>query len=31
VEEVVARHEGYDVVRKVEGVARHIAEVTDPR
>jgi hypothetical protein len=31
VEEVVARHEGYYVVRKVAGVPRHIAEVTDPR
>lgn len=31
VEEVVARREGYDVVRKVAGVPRHIAEVTDPR
>jgi hypothetical protein len=31
VEEVVARREGYDVVRKVEGTPRHIAEVTDPR
>ena len=31
VEEVVAREEGYDVVRKVDGVPRRIAEVTDPR
>lgn len=31
VEEVVARREGYDVVRKVAGVPRRIAEVTDPR
>lgn len=31
VEEVVARREGYDVVRKVDGIPRHIAEVTDPR
>ena len=31
VEEVVARREGYDIVRKVDGVPRRIAEVTDPR
>ena len=31
VEEVVARGEGYDVVRKVDEVPRHIAEATDPR
>lgn len=31
VESVVAHHEGYDVVRKEEGVPRRIAEVTDPR
>jgi hypothetical protein len=31
VEAVVARREGYDIVRKVEGIPRHIAEVTDPR
>jgi hypothetical protein len=31
VEEVVAQREGYDVVRKVDEVPRHIAEATDPR
>jgi hypothetical protein len=31
VEQVVAEREGYDVVRKDDGVARKIAEVTDPR
>ena len=31
VEQVVMEREGYDVVRKDDGVARHIAEVTDPR
>jgi hypothetical protein len=31
VEQVVAKHEEYDVVRKNEGVPRQIAEVTDPR
>ena len=31
VEEVIARREGYDVVRKNQGVPRQIAEVTDPR
>jgi hypothetical protein len=31
VEEVVARREGYDVVKKVDRIPRHVAEVTDPR
>lgn len=31
VEHVVAEREGYDVVRKDDGVARKIAQVTDPR
>ena len=31
VEQVVDEREGYDVVRKDDGVARRIAEVTDPR
>ena len=31
VERVVAEREGYDIVRKDDGVARKIAEVTDPR
>ena len=31
VESVVEKHEGYDVVRKDDGVAKKIAEVTDPR
>ena len=31
VESVVAEREGYDVVRKDDGVAQKIAEVTDPR
>jgi hypothetical protein len=31
VEEVVAQREGYDVVRKVDEIPRHIAEATDPR
>ena len=31
VEEVVARREGYDIVRKVDGIPRQIAELTDPR
>jgi len=31
VEQVIDEREGYDVVRKDDGVARHIAEVTDPR
>jgi hypothetical protein len=31
VEEVVARREGYDVVKKVDGIPRRIAELTDPR
>ena len=31
VEHVVQQREGYDVVRKDDGVAQRIAEVTDPR
>ena len=31
VEHVVMQRKGYDVVRKDDGVARQIAEVTDPR
>ena len=31
VERVVAEREGYDIVRKDDGVARKIAQVTDPR
>jgi hypothetical protein len=31
VEDVVERREGYDVVRKVDGIPRRIAELTDPR
>lgn len=31
VEAVMARREGYDVVRKVDGIPRHVAELTDPR
>ena len=31
VEQVIAQHERYAVVRKHEGPARRIAEVTDPR
>ena len=31
VEEVVERREGYDMVKKIDGIPRHIAEVTDPR
>jgi hypothetical protein len=31
VEEVVARHGSYFVVRKVAGDAREVAEITDPR
>jgi hypothetical protein len=31
VEQVVAQREGYDVVRKHDGIPRRIAEVTDPR
>ena len=31
VEEVVARRAGYDIVRKVDGIPRRIAELTDPR
>ncbi len=31
VEEVIATHEDYAVVRKGEGVPRRIAEATDPR
>ena len=31
VERVVERHEGYDVVKKDEGVPQRIAEATDPR
>ena len=31
VESVIEEHEGYDVVRKDDGVAQKIAEVTDPR
>ena len=31
VEEVVERREGYDVVRKTDGIPRQIAELTDPR
>jgi hypothetical protein len=31
VEQVIAHHENYDVVRKNDGVPRQIAEVTDPR
>ena len=31
VEHVVQEREGYDVVRKDDGVARKIAQVTDPR
>jgi hypothetical protein len=31
VEHVIERHGGYDIVRKDEGVARLVAEQTDPR
>lgn len=31
VERLVERHEGYDVVKKNEGVPQRIAEATDPR
>jgi len=31
VERVIAQRDGYDVVRKSEGVPQRIAEVTDPR
>jgi hypothetical protein len=31
VERVIARRDGYDVVRKNEGIPRKVAEVTDPR
>jgi hypothetical protein len=31
VEEVIAKHEEYVVVRKGEGIPRRIAEATDPR
>ena len=31
VEHVVAQFEGYDIVRKKEGIPRKVAEVTDPR
>lgn len=31
VEEVIAEHEGYAVVRKNQGIPRRIAEATDPR
>ena len=31
VEQVVAQREGYDVVRKHDGVARQVAEATDSR
>jgi hypothetical protein len=31
VESLVERHEGYDVVKKDEGVPQRIAETTDPR
>ena len=31
VERVIAKRDGYDVVRKNEGVPQQIAEVTDPR
>ena len=31
VEQVVAQREGYDVVRKHDGVAGQVAEATDPR
>lgn len=31
VERVIAQRDGYDVVRKNEGVPERIAEVTDPR
>jgi hypothetical protein len=31
VEQVIAQREGYDVVRKDDGIPRKVAEVTDPR
>lgn len=31
VEDVIAEHEQYNVVRKKDGIPRRIAEVTDPR
>jgi hypothetical protein len=31
VEQVIAQREGYDVVRKNDGIPRQIAEATDPR
>jgi hypothetical protein len=31
VETVIAQREGYDIVRKHEGVPQRVAEVTDPR
>jgi hypothetical protein len=31
VEDVIAEHERYNVVRKKDGIPRRIAEVTDPR
>jgi hypothetical protein len=31
VERVIAKRDGYDVVRKNEGVPQQIAEITDPR
>lgn len=31
VEDVIAQHERYNVVRKKDGLPRRIAEVTDPR
>jgi hypothetical protein len=31
VEEVIARGEEYEIVRKKEGIPRRVAEVTDPR
>jgi len=31
VEQVISKREGYDVVRKNEGIPRKVAEVTDPR
>jgi hypothetical protein len=31
VEDVIAEHEQYNVVRKKDGIPRRVAEVTDPR
>ena len=31
VEEIIAEHEGYAIVRKGEGIPRRVAEATDPR